>query len=167
VPEVYEAPDFVDTDSFPARHGTSVGGEIAYAEGPVMVSSEYTSTWVSSAETGNPRFDGYYVTASWFITGESRPYDRTTGSFGAIAPAAPFSFRHGGIGAWELAARYSHIDLTSGTLDGGEFDRWSGAISWRPTVRWRLEFNYGHGRLEKAGLVGFTNFYQLRLQFQL
>jgi phosphate-selective porin len=71
------------------------------------------------------------------------------------------------MGAWEIAARYSKIDLTAGTLHGGEFERWSGALSWRPTVNWRVEFNYGNGRLEKAGLVGRTNFYQLRLQFQL
>ena len=167
VPEVYEAPDFVDTGTFAADHGTSIGAELAYAEGPVLISSEYTSTWVSSAQTGDPRFDGFYVAASWCLTGESRPYDRVTGSFGAISPSTPFSFRRGGIGAWEIAARYSKIDLTSGTLDGGEFERWSGALSWRPTVRWRVEFNYGNGRLEKAGLVGTTNFYQLRLQFQL
>ena len=132
-----------------------------------MIYSEYTSTWISSPATGDPRFDGYYVTASWCLTGESRPYDRVTGSFGAISPSTPFSLRRGGIGAWEIAARYSHIDLTSGTLDGGEFERWSGALSWRPTVQWRVEFNYGNGRLDKAGLVGRTYFYQLRLQFQL
>ena len=167
IPEVYEAPDFVDTGSFPAGHATSVGGEIAYAEGPVTISSEYASNWIASPQTGDPRFDGWYVTASWLLTGESRPYDRVTGFFGAISPTTPFSFKRGGIGAWEIAARYSHIDLTSGTLDGGEFERWSGALSWRPTVQWRVEFNYGYGRLEKAGLVGVTNFYQLRLQFQL
>ena len=167
VPEVYEAPDFVDTGSFPAAHGASVGGELAFVQGPVMISSEYTGTWVSSPQTGDPRFDGFYVTASWCMTGESRPYDRETGSFGGIRPETPFSFQHGGIGAWELAIRYSRVDLTSGTLDGGEFERWSGALSWRPTVQWRVEFDYGNGRLEKAGLVGRTNFYQLRLQFQL
>ena len=167
VPEVYEAPDFVDTGTFPADNGTSIGAEFAYSEGPILISSEYTSTWVSSSETGDPRFDGFYVAASWCMTGESHPYDRVTGSFGAVSPATPFSFKHGGTGAWEIAARYSKIDLTGGTLDGGEFERWSGALSWRPTVQWRVEFNYGNGRLEKAGLIGRTNFYQLRLQFQL
>jgi phosphate-selective porin OprO/OprP len=167
IPEVYEAPDFVDTGSFPADSATSVAGELAYAEGPVMVSAEYTSTWVSSPQTTDPHFDGFYITATWCLTGESRPYDRTAAIFGSVQPSRPFSFRHGGIGAWELAARYSHIDLTSGTLEGGEFDRWSAALGWRPTVQWRVEFNYGSGRLDKAGLVGRTNFYQLRLQFQL
>lgn len=70
-----------------------------------------------------------------------------------------------GPGARELAARYSSIDLTSGTVEGGQFDRWCGALSWYPTRLWRFEFNYGV--LGHAGIVGRTNFYQLRLQFQL
>jgi phosphate-selective porin OprO and OprP len=167
VPEVYEAPDFVDTGLLPADHGTSVGAELAAVERPVAVSAEYTWTSVGSPETGDPHFQGFYLMASWCMTGESRPYDRQLGSFGAIRPAQPFSFKHGGRGAWELAARYSRIDLTSGGVKGGEFDRWSGGLSWSPTSQWRFEFNYGYGRLKRANLDGRTHFYQLRLQFQL
>ena len=167
VPEVYEAPDFVDTGSFPADHATSIGGELAAVEGPFTLSGEYTATGVSSPQTGNPRFYGYYVESSWTLTGETRPYDHTLGAFGMISPAAPFSFKHGGAGAWELAARYSSVDLTSGTITGGKFDRISGALSWYPTSQWRFEFNYGYGRLNRFGLEGRTSFYQLRLQFQL
>ncbi len=167
VPEVYEAPDFVDTGSFPADHGTSIGGELALVDGPVMVSGEYTWTGISSPETGNPRFTGWYVTAAWALTGEVRPYDHSRGAFGMIRPAAPFSLKRSGLGAWEVAARYSDIDLTSGAIQGGKFDRWSGALSWYPTSQFRFEFNYGYGRLQRGGLDGRTNFYQLRLQFQL
>jgi len=167
VPEVYEAPDFVNTGSFPADHGTSFGGELAIVYGPVTVSGEYTATNVASPETNDPSFDGFYVMAAWVLTGEMRPYDHASGTFGMIRPAAPFSFKHGGVGAWELAARFSSIDLTSGAVEGGQFDRWSGALSWYPTSQWRFEFNYGYGRLERSGIVGRTNFYQLRLQFQL
>ena len=167
IPEVYEAPDFVDTGTFPANHATSVGGELAAVEGPFTVSAEYTGTHVSSPQTGNPDFSGFYVVASWSLTGETRPYDRTSGTFGRILPSSPFSFRHGGPGAWVLAARYSSIDLTSGSIDGGQFDRLSGALSWYPNQHWRFEFNYGYGRLERGGIVGHTDFYQLRLQFQL
>ena len=167
VPEVYEAPDFVDTGAIPASHGSSFGAELAVVEGPVSVSAEYTVTWVDAPQAGDPTLSGYYVTASWLLTGETRPYDHASGVFGGIPPAAPFSFKHGGPGAWELAARYSFIDLTSGAVDGGRFDRWSGALSWFPTRQWRFEFNYGYGRLRRAGLDGSTHFYQLRLQFQL
>jgi len=167
VPEVYEAPDFVDTGSFPAIHGASVGGELAAVEGPVTLSGEYASTRIASPPTGDPRFSGWYVTAAWALTGETRPYDHALGAFDAIRPASPFSFRHGGLGAWEVAARYSSIDLTSAGVQGGKFDRVSGALSWYPTSQWRFEVDYGYGRLDRAGLIGHTHFYQLRLQFQL
>ncbi len=167
VPEVYEAPDFVDTGSFAANHATSIAAELAAVQGPVTVSGEYTTTNVSSPQTGNPHFGGYYAMASWALTGETRPYSHASGTFGMISPARPFSFKHGGLGAWELSARYSNIDLTSGTIEGGKFDRISAALSWYPTSQWRLEFNYGYGRLDKSGLEGRTRFYQLRLQFQL
>jgi phosphate-selective porin OprO and OprP len=167
IPEVYEAPDFVDTGSFPAGHATSVGGELAAVQDAFTLSAEYMATYVSSPQTGNPDFSGFYVMATYALTGETRPYDHETGAFGMIRPSAPFSFKHGGCGAWEVGARYSKIDLTSGTVNGGVFDRWSGALSWYPTAQWRFEFNYGYGRLDRAGLVGHTNFYQLRLQFQL
>jgi phosphate-selective porin OprO and OprP len=167
IPEVYEAPDFVDTGSFPAGHATSVGGELAAVQDAFTLSAEYMATYVSSPQTGNPDFSGFYVMATYALTGETRPYDHETGAFGMIRPSAPFSFKHGGCGAWEVGARYSKIDLTSGTVNGGVFDRWSGALSWYPTAQFRFEFNYGYGRLDRAGLVGHTNFYQLRLQFQL
>jgi phosphate-selective porin OprO and OprP len=167
IPEVYEAPDFVDTGSFPANHATSVAGELAAVQDAFTLSAEYTATYVSSPQTGNPEFAGFYVMTTYALTGETRPYDHESGTFGMIRPSAPFSFKHGGCGAWEVGARYSKIDLTSGAVDGGVFDRWSGALSWYPTAQWRFEFNYGYGRLDKAGLVGHTNFYQLRLQFQL
>lgn len=167
IPEDYEAPDFVETGPFPANDGTSVGGELAAVEGPFTVSGEYAWTGVSSPSTGNPRFYGYYVEAAYAITGETRAYDHKRGIFEMIRPAAPFSFKHGGSGAWEVAARYSSIDLTSGAVQGGRFDRLSGALSWYPTDQFRFEFNYGYGRLNRSGLEGRTSFYQLRLQFQL
>jgi phosphate-selective porin OprO/OprP len=167
IPEVYEAPDFVDTGDFPATSATTLAGELAAVRGPVTVSAEYALTPVSSPQTNDPRFTGWYVMASWCLTGERRPYDRATGTFGAIVPASPFSFRHGGRGAWEVAARYSGVDLTSGTVQGGRFERLSGALSWRPTGQWRLEFDYGYGTLARQGLTGHASFFQLRLQFQL
>ena len=109
IPEVYEAPDFIDTGTFPGNHSVSWGGELAAVRGPVTFSGELSSTSVSSPETNNPHFLGWYVMASWCLTGESRPYDRQTGVFGAIVPERPFSFgtaaaEHGrwppGIRAW-------------------------------------------------------------------
>jgi phosphate-selective porin OprO/OprP len=166
-PEVYESPFFVDTGEFPAKSTAAFGVELAAVEGPVTFSAEYTGMYGNAPQVGDPHFWAYYVQASWALTGETRPYLRLCGCFGQLVPSSPFSFRHRGLGAIELGARYSSIDLTSGAVDGGKFERWSGAASWFPTGEWRLEFNYGYGRLQRSGLTGRTHFYQLRLQWEI
>ncbi len=166
-PEVHEAPYFVETPSFDANHTTGLGFELAAVEGPFTLTAEYTLADVSAPASGEPRFTGWYVAASWVLTGETRPYERTKGYFGRVLPASPFSFSRGGAGAWELAARYSWIDLSSGAIQGGRFDRWSGALSWYPTKWGRFEFDYGYGRLQRSATTGLARFYQLRLQIEI
>ena len=58
----------------------------------------------------DPDFSGYYLQGSWIFSGEARRYNATTGSFQSPRPMVPFS-GGGGFGAWELAARYSRMDL--------------------------------------------------------
>ena len=62
------------------------------------------------AKLPDPDFKGYYLQGSWILTGESRRYNAATGSFQNPRPMVPFS-SNGGFGAWELAARYSRMDL--------------------------------------------------------
>ena len=166
-PEVYEAPFFVDTGSVPGLSTTGFGVEFAAVEGPVTLAAEYTHSAGNAPQAGDPHFDGYYVQGSWAITGETRPYDHSCGCFGELQPFRSLSFRHGGAGAFEVGARYSNIDLTSGAVDGGKFGRWSGAFSWFPTDEFRFEFNYGYGTLQRSGIQGRTHFYQLRLQWEI
>lgn len=100
----------------------------------------------------NPSFGGYYLQGSWLITGESRRYDPAAGAFQAPRPFVPFT-AYGGLGAWELALRYSHTDLNyregfSGLMPledgvrGGEQDIWTLGLSWYINPSVRLLFNY-------------------------
>lgn len=64
----------------------------------------------------NPTFDGWFVHASWILTGETRPYtvaalNNEIGGFQQPVPSKPFSLRGDSWGAWEIAARYSDINL--------------------------------------------------------
>lgn len=64
----------------------------------------------------NPTFGGWYVHASWIITGETKPYtvaalNNEIGGFQQPVPSRPFSLRGDSWGAWELVARYSDMDL--------------------------------------------------------
>jgi phosphate-selective porin OprO/OprP len=115
-----------------------VGAEMAYVQGPFSTQAEYIRTEVSREGASDLDFDGWYAQAGYFFTGESRNYSK--GKFGKITPKA--SVGAGGIGAWELALRYSTIDLTDGDIDGGEADTFTLGLNWFATPTLRFSANY-------------------------
>ncbi len=165
-PEANTAPDFIDTGEFPADKSRTVNLEFGTVHGPWSLQAEYLKMWVSSPETGNPRFNGWYLAGSWILTGESRSYSRKGGFFYKVAPNNPIGRGKHGKGAFELTFRYSDTDFTDRQIQGGEFQRWSVGANWYATDQWRLELNYGQGRLDRFGLKGDTDFLQFRLQWQ-
>src|ERR1700730_14398935 len=67
-------------------------------------------------------FSGYYVYATWYLTGESRAeaYHSYPEEFNAPATFGQTKILHpvsaGGPGAWEVAARFSEINLNDGSV---------------------------------------------------
>ncbi len=94
---------YVDTGTTVAEGQTTVGAEAAVVFGPFSAQGEYyTSTLEGNgAGAADIDFTGWYAMASYFITGESRPYDTNKGVFGRVK----------GDGAIEVAARYEMIDM--------------------------------------------------------
>jgi phosphate-selective porin OprO/OprP len=167
-PEVNTAPSFISTGSFNAA-GVSVWMfEGIYAKGSVLLIGEYYATSVNSAEKGDPQLSYFQVGGGWFITGENRRFNKVTGNHGKLIPKRNFKFRKGvGPGAWELTSRFTHTDGTDAGVAGGEFNRFTVGVNWFPNAHFRYTINYGRGRLEKNGLVGNTNIWQFRMQFEL
>jgi phosphate-selective porin OprO/OprP len=128
---------FIDADDF-----TRAGAEAAVVFGPLSVQGEYIGSHVNRQTEGAPDlwFDGWYVFGSWFLTGESRPYEFDKGAFGNLKPKRVVG--QGGIGAWELLARYSNLDLLDGEIEGGEQDDVTVGLNWYPTSNLRLLLNY-------------------------
>ncbi len=110
------------------------GVEAATVWGPFSAQGEYIMTTVNSDVTSSdPDFSGYYVFASYFLTGESRPYKH--GKFGRVKPK-------GKRGAWEVALRYSSIDLEDGDIEGGEEDNITVGVNWYANKYVRFMANY-------------------------
>ncbi len=127
----------IDTGSLSGVDDISKYGlEAALVQGPFSLQAEYLAVSVLR-EAGNPDtdFDGYYVFGSWFLTGESRPYNASKGRFGRVKPTAKS-------GAWELAARYSNLNLNDGVVTGGEMDNWTLGVNYYMNANARLMFNY-------------------------
>ena len=128
------SPILLDTTSLVADDSELFNAQAALVYGPFSVQAEGYAEQGLGIQRGllapgvprltNPEFNGAYVQASYFLTGENRVYLRDIGGFGRVRPLEPFYFlpRNGlgsglgsifGKGAWELAARLDYVDLDS------------------------------------------------------
>lgn len=114
------------------------GLELATVIGPFTAQAEYIRTSVDRDNIRNADFDGWYVQSSYLLTGESRPYKN--GVFGGIKPNHRVG--DGGIGAWEVALRYSSLDLNDGAINGGEADSMTLGLNWYPVPMLRFSADY-------------------------
>tara|TARA_R100001591_G_scaffold19480_9_gene26619 strand:- start:28248 stop:29609 length:1362 start_codon:yes stop_codon:yes gene_type:complete len=129
----------VDTGSIAGVDDSqSYGLEFATVYGPFSVQSEYIQTKLKRDGASDLDFDGWYAYASYFLTGESRAYKN--GIFDRTKPKSPVG--KGGYGAWEVAARYSTLDLNDDTVTGGELDNATLGVNWYATDNIRFAANY-------------------------
>ncbi|MCP4259964.1 MAG: hypothetical protein GY774_20990 [Planctomycetes bacterium] len=164
-PENFFSNLFVDTDLIPADEATWLSLEGGWMRGPLWVNSEFLQVNVNSESTGDPTFHGYHVNANWTLTGESRPYNKKRGFFGAPKPAK--SVNEGGIGLWAVGVRYSYVDATDGLVEGGEMSKVTVGLRWIPSRYWGMDFNYGQATLDRFGTTGATDIFHTRIMILL
>lgn len=138
-----------------------INPEVALVAGPWSMQAEYMRAFVAQVDSANPQFDGLYVYGSYFLTGEHRRYRREAGAFEKPQPRRNFTLDGSGWGAWELAARYSRLDLGSQNVQGGTLDDISAEINWYLNPNARINLNYVWAHLES---VGDSNILQGRFQ---
>jgi len=130
--------------------------------GPLQVVSEFQQ--VNVQRTGGApdlTFNGYYVYASYWLTGEHTPWERTSGTLGRTKPFENFFLVNrcngghgGGIGAWQVAARYSYADFTDDDIFGGIGNSATLGVNWWWTPYSRVQFNYIYGTIDQRAAVG-------------
>jgi phosphate-selective porin OprO/OprP len=116
------------------------GLEFAAAAGPFLFQAEYASVKVKRVDgEPNAKFSGYYAFASWMITGEKRPYSIEEGE-----PAGRIYPKNKKLGAFELAARISSLDLTDEEAEimGGKGQNITLAANWYPYPNLKFTVNY-------------------------
>jgi len=105
-------------------------------------------------------FTGGYIEGSWILTGEHRAYSPPAGTYLRPVPEHPFlPFEGSCCGAFELAARYSTIDLNdnfaprpppgSNSVGGGQQTVYAVGLNWYPNANMRFMFDYLHGKINK------------------
>ncbi len=162
-PESYIAPVVIDTGEMSAHGATTLGAEVAFVDGPFSLQAEFLHSWVDRTEGGTLNFGGYYFSASWFLTGESRPYDPYNGKFTFVSPRKDFSWKKKEWGAIELACRYSFTNLTNQSVQGGRLNMLMGGLNWYLTRHIRWTVNAGWGRVTGTAQAGNLVLGQMRL----
>lgn len=150
---------FVDTGTIAnASAQFKYGIELAGVFGPFSLQGEYMGTNVKRT-TGLPSVDlnGFYVMGSWVLTGESRGY--RDGLFRGVSPSRD-------IGAFEVAARYSTLDLNdTGVVSGGKMENITLGANWYVNRNVRMMLNYVRVNTDVLGpRSDDPSIFQLRLQ---
>ena len=148
-------PVFADTGTFFADEQQMIGAEAAMNLGSLTLQAEYMGSNNTDARplTGPGAFgdvyvEGFYVQAMYFLTGEHRVYEKERGAFTRVTPLENWflvrtdeGLCHG-LGAWQVGARYSKLDLNDTAINGGVIQDVTLGLNWfwNPNMKW--QFNY-------------------------
>jgi phosphate-selective porin OprO/OprP len=174
-PEVrVDSARLIDTGAIDAERASVFAGEFGAHWKNFYVQGEhfwFDITRRAPTTFEDPSFKGYYLQGSWIVTGENRRYNPVTGSFQNPRPKNSFT-KDGGPGAWELAARYSRMNLNfeeglegtaavPGSVRGGDQSTITLGVNWYPNSNFRVMMNYiivDVDRLNPAGPGNLTPF---------
>ncbi len=154
----------VDTGNINADGATAYGLELGGFYRNVQVSAETFQVDVDRIGAFDPSFGGWYVQGAWTLTGESHVWTAATGGFKTVKPAKPFDGK-GGWGAWELAGRYSVLDLNDGAgargvaapaggIRGGEQKITTVGVNWYPNTVFRFQAQYQKVTIDRLSAAG-------------
>ncbi len=139
-------PAFVDTGNFAANHQNLLGTELLWVSGPLTVLSEVNYNFV--AQTNGPAvgFPGMVAQAGYFLTGEHRPFNKKLAQIDRIQVREKVGYDAEtgcwGWGAWEVAARYSYLNLNDANIAGGQLLDGTLGLNWYLNNFAKVQFNY-------------------------
>ena len=166
----------VDTGAIDTRAASVYGAEFGVSAHQFMLESEYFQYRIDRRITtaigpSNPDFSGWYVQGAWVLTGENRPYNPAEARFDAPKLNYNFNPAAGTWGAFELAARYSDLDLNYhdcgaghaipaaaapcfDAVRGGEQKISSVGLNWYLNPAIRFMFDYLHVDVDRFNAAG-------------
>ncbi len=166
----------IGSGSIDAAGAHHYGLELAAQKKNLLIQGEYFDYKIerrnAAAGVSDPKFTGWYVEGGLVLTGESRKYNTGTFAFDAPTIAKPFDPKKGQWGAWELAARYSVLDLNhhenaalaADRVRGGEQTISTVGVNWFPNSVTKFSLNYLDVSIDRkdpaGGLVALSQDYQ-------
>lgn len=154
---------YINTDEFTDLATERYGVEYALVYHSFSFQTEYMKMEVRPEGVENSSIDGWYVFMSYFLTGESRNYSKSSATFGEITPNRKLS-ETGGNGAFECALRVSALNMEADELGGGKQDNFGGELNWYPGGGLKFMLNHTIVNAEKDGLSDKPSITQFRAQ---
>lgn len=161
-PEAYLSNKYLSTGLITdATNNQLIQAEAAFIAGPFSLKSELIHSRITRDNPANADFNhtAFYGMASYFLTGESKKY-LTTGEYSRIKPKKNFDGK-GGAGAWEIALRFSAMNLNKKDIVGGNLGNITFALNWYLNPSTRIMTNYIYSDLKD---VGKAHIVQMRFQ---
>jgi phosphate-selective porin OprO/OprP len=161
----------VDTGNINADRMIAYGLEAGASYRQFYVAGEWYKIDVSRTSVGaapspfDPSFGGWYVQGAFTLTGERHQWSNANGGFRGIRPAHPFDPSKSDWGAWEVAARYSVLDLNdqsgiagktapAGGIRGGLQKITTVGLNWYPNNVVRFLLDYQWIRVDRLNTAG-------------
>ena len=145
-----QVPSFVDTGDMDTDRVNGFNYEAALCHGPFRVQGEYYGFFADQRDgPSSTFFQGWYGMVAYYLTGESTGAQYIT-SYGGFdircKPRENFNMKEGTWGAFEVAARYSGMDLNDDNIRGGNLNQGTLGINWylNPNVRWMVNYVNSH-----------------------
>lgn len=122
----------------------AVNLEMAATLGRFTLQSEMTVLRAEGFERSGATLHGGHLGALLFLTGDHRLYDAASGLFEQVEPTRPVT--EGGLGAFEIGARFDWLDLTDDGDAGAQVSA-TAIANWYPTARLRFTATHVHSRV--------------------
>jgi len=150
-----------------AEEANLAGLEAAWVNGPLSLQGEYVMSSVDPVAGSDLDYNGYYLYASYFLTGESRSYKDSSGTFQKVRVLSPYK-NGGGKGAWEVGFRLSGLDLDDGSTPGGQVDSITTGVNWYLNDYTRVMLNWVHESADTGSAGdGVADILQMRFQIDV
>jgi phosphate-selective porin OprO and OprP len=129
-PEVHVGPRFVDTGAIAtAKRNTVWDLESAVNLGSFHAQAEMARAMIDGTEGDDDvAFQAESIQVGYFLTGDYRDYDAPMARWNRLKMKK--NYGADGWGAFEIAARWSHVDLNDGDVEGGKMTDWTVGINW-------------------------------------
>lgn len=149
---------FIDTGFLLADHVQTFSPEFLWIQGPFSVQSEAAFVFTRNARflygpnagaaAVNPFYWGAYTEVSYILTGEHRGYDKRMGMYDRIKVKDNFRWDKAcglrGTGAWQVAYRYSYLDLDDRGINGGRMHQHTAGLNWYFNDNAKIQFQYSN-----------------------